>query len=112
MHSRHVVMSVQSAIAFVQPDDSKSGQLGTLPHPIDPSGSSAAGPKVLPAPRQALPMLPLSFRSNFANMAVTLGSLRQSVVGGNCPFVLPCSHLSSALARPCTYLAEAFARSR
>src|SRR5258705_1053442 len=112
MHSRHVVMSVQLAIAFVHPEDSKSGQLGTLPHPIEPSGSSSALPQILSAPPQALAMLPLSFRSSFVNIAVTLGSVGQFVAGGNCPLVLPCSHLSRALARPCTYLAEAFARLR
>jgi hypothetical protein len=106
-------MSAQLLMAFVQPDDSKSGQLETLPHPIEArESSSPPAPQILSAPPHAFAMLEASFVPAVAIVAAALGSLVQTVEGRNCPLVLPSSHLSRAFVRPCTYLADAFASPR
>jgi hypothetical protein len=113
MQRRQAEMSAQLLMAFVQPDDSKSGQLETLPQPIEASESSSPpAPQILSAPPHDLAMLDPSFVAAVASVAAALGSVVQTVEGGNCPLVLPSSHLSRAFVRACTYLAEAFANPR
>src|SRR6185436_1934931 len=110
-HFKHVTMSAQLPIAPVQPDDSKSGQL-PMSQPIEASESSSPLPQVLSAPPHDFAMLEASEASSLTWVATTFASVRQSVVGGNWPFVLPCSHLLIALVRPCTYLADALLNPR
>src|SRR5262249_26158039 len=102
----------QLVIGFVQPDDSKSGQVERPPHPIEASASSSPLPQSLSAPPQDFAMLEENFVARIGRTRVTVGSLVHTVEGGNCPLVLPSSHLPRAFVRPCTYLAEAFATPR
>jgi hypothetical protein len=111
MQRRQVEMSVQLLIAFVHPDDSKSGQLEMF-QPIEARESSSPLPQILSAPPHAFAMLEASFVPAIAIVADALASAVQTVDGGNWPFVFPSSHLSRAFVRPCTYLADAFARPR
>src|SRR5436190_11954318 len=111
MHSRHVTMSLQLLIALRQPLLSKSGQKDG--HPMLPSDSSSPpAPQVLSAPPQDLLMLPLSFPASVVSTVDVFGSVMQFVDGGSEPFTFAPSHFCSALVRPCTYLADALARSR
>jgi hypothetical protein len=105
-------MSSQLAIGFVQPDDSKSGQLVRVPQPIEASGSSSALPQTLSMPPHDFAMLDDSLVPRIVRIVVTVGWLAHTVVGGNWPLVFPSSHLSSVFVRPCTYLADALANAR
>jgi hypothetical protein len=103
-------MSLQFAIAFAQPELSKSGQLVRLPQPIDDSGSSSPPvPQILSAPPHALLMLNESLLARTVRIAAVLVSLAQTVVAGNWPFCFAVSHFWRVFARPCTYFEEAFA---
>jgi hypothetical protein len=106
-------MSLQLLIAFRQPLLSKSGQNDG--HPIEPSGMSSPLPQILSSPPHDFAMLPWSFVASTPvgpTSEAVFGSVMQFVDGGSEPFTLAPSHFCSALVRPCTYFAEAFARSR
>ena len=106
-------MSLQLLIAFRQPLLSKSGQLDG--HPIAPTGMSSPLPQILSSPPHDFAMLPASFvaRMPLGPMSdAVFGSVMQFVDGGSDPFAFAPSHFWSALVRPCTYFAEALAKSR
>jgi len=106
-------MSLQLTIGFRQPLLSKSGQ--NAGHPIEPTGMSSPLPQILSSPPQDFAMLPWSFVASTPVGPISpavFGSVMQFVDGGSDPFAFAPSHFCSALVRPCTYFADAFARSR
>ncbi len=106
-------MSLQFAIGFKQPLLSKSGQNDG--HPYEATEGSSPLPQILSAPPQDFAMLPWSFVASMPVGPISpavFGSVMQFVDGGSDPFAFAPSHFCSALVRPWTYFAEAFARSR
>ena len=86
-------MSPQWPMVFVQPWLSKSGQAGTAPQPIIPSGSSSPPvPHVWSAPPHCFPMPRASLADAFPIRSDVVDSLAQTVAGGSDPLVLRSSH--------------------
>jgi len=86
-------MSPQLPMVFVQPWLSKSGQAGTVPQPIDASGSSSPPvPHVWSAPPHCFLMPRASLSDALPIRSDVVDSLAQTVTAGSDPLVLRSSH--------------------
>jgi hypothetical protein len=112
MHSTHVAMSPQSAIAFVHVPLSKFGHVSTSPHPLSAIAGSSDVPHVTSSPPHAVAMTPSSDLPNRAIRRAVRGSLTQSVLAGSRPMTLRCSQRCSAVALRRKNVADASAMAR
>ncbi len=109
MQMRHVSMSLQSRIEFVQPNASKSGQ--ALPKPSLSSGTSSAVPQSLSRPPHAASIVVCNLSCALSIAARVFASARQSI-WGSLPASFAFWHFATASMRAVKYAAELLAMAR